>query len=292
VQPSPDGPSNIEVDVPRPGFMVAAFGSVWVQSREKGAIWRIGSDGDIAARIPSASTTLAPGTYGSVSDGLDTGFGSVWSLTKDSLVRIDPASNRITESIPIELPYALAIGEGAVWVICCRSQIRLIKIDPSTMQAEMFANLGTSASALAVGNGYVWWGRFSEGGGMYRVDPRIAEVTDIQVGYNDRFIVPTPQWIWLINAGSAQRMDSTGAPVDSRPKRKAKQSIGASYSDGTVWINDGAAVGFDAKTGTITTRLPAFFDVNYQSSGGIARLGDRVWLADPDGDLLYGLPLG
>jgi hypothetical protein len=227
-----------------------------------------------------------------VSDGLDAGFGSIWSLTKDSLVRIDPTSNRVAESIPIEFPYSLATGEGAVWVVCCRGQIRLVKIDPSTMQAEMFANLGTSASALGVGTGYVWWGRSSEGGGMYRVDPRTAEVTDIQVGYNDRFIVPTPQWIWLIDSGSAQRMDSTGAPVDPRSKRKAKQSIGASYSNGIVWINDGAAVGFDAETGAITTRLPAFSDVKYQSSGGIAQLGNRVWLADPEGDLLYGLPLG
>lgn len=292
VQPSPEDESNIKVKVPLPGFMVAAFGSVWVQSRDKGAIWRIGSQGEVTARIPSASTMLAPGRYGSVSDGLDAGFGSVWSLTRNSLVRIDPTSNRITGSIPIERPYALAIGEGAVWVICCRSRIRLVKIDPSTMRAETFANLGTSASALGVGNGYVWWGRFSEAGGMFRVDPRTAEVTDIQVGDNDRFIVPTPQWIWLINSGYAQRMDANGTAIDPRSIHKAKDSIGASYSNGTVWINAGGAVGFDAKTGAITTRLPAFSHVNYQSSGGIAQLGDHVWVADPDGDLVYGLPLG
>ena len=215
----------------------------------------------------------------------------MWSLTNDALVQIDPSSNQVVATLPVALPYAVAVGEGAVWVVCCRSRVKLLRVDPSTMQAELFANLGTSASALAVSNGYVWWGRFSEGGGMFRVDPRTGAVVDVHAGYNDRFIVPTPRWTWLVDSGNAQRIDTRGSPV-GRAKREAKQSIGASYSHGTVWINDGAAVGFDAESGAPKARLPAFTDFKYWSSGGIAQLGNRVWLADPEGDRVFGLSLG
>ncbi|HEY7400345.1 MAG TPA: hypothetical protein VH989_05560 [Actinomycetota bacterium] len=271
--------------------MVAAFGSIWVQSREDGSIWRIGPNGDVVARLPETSTSKSPGRYGSVSQGLAAGFGSVWSLTDDALVRIDPASNTIAATLPIEFPYAIAVGEGAVWVVCCRSRVRLVTVNPSTMAAEVLANLGTSASALGVGNGSVWWGRASEGGGMYRVDPKTGAFADMQAGYNDRFIVSTPRWLWLVDSGRAQRIDPAGSRSSSPSKKLADQSIGASYSHGTVWINGGAAVGFDANSGAVTSFLPAFTIHKYWLSGGIAQLDDRVWLADPEGDRVLGLAL-
>jgi hypothetical protein len=278
--------------VPRPGDLVAAFGSLWVQSRDEAAIWRIDPKGDVTARIHDASSSQVDARFGSRSTGLDVGFGSVWSLSDDALVRIDPASDRVVGRVPIDFPYALGVGEGAVWVICCRSQITLLRIDPSTMQADIFARVGTSVGALGVGDGFVWLARFSEAGGMFRIDPTSGEVLDLQVGYNDRFILPTQRWLWLIDDGRAQRIDpSDGSSVDPRHERKAKQSIGASYSHGTVWINNGVAVGFDARSGTVTQRLPAFTGVRWWWTGGIAQLGARIWLADPVGDRVVGVPL-
>jgi hypothetical protein len=37
--------------------------------------------------------------------------------------------------------------------------------------------------------------------------------------------------------------------------------------------------------------VPALTHVKYWSSGGIAQLGRRVWLADPNGDRVVGVPL-
>jgi hypothetical protein len=272
--------------------MVAAFGSLWVQSRDDAAIWRIDPNGDVDARIHDASSSQVDARFGSRSTGLDVGFGAVWSLTDDALVRIDPASDRVVGHVPIDFPSALGVGEGAVWVICCRSQITLLRIDPSTLQADVFARVGTSVGALAVGDGFVWLTRFSEAGGMFRIDPTSGEVVDLQVGYNDRFILPTQRWLWLIDDGRAQRIDpSDGSSVGPRHERKAKQSIGASYSHGTVWINSGVAIGFDARSGAVTQRLPAFTVVKWWWTGGIAQLGARIWLADPAGDRVVGVPL-
>jgi len=272
--------------------MASAFDSIWVQSRSDGSIWRIGRTGQVEAQIPDASIVRQDTRFGAPSVGLGAGFGFVWSLTDRALVRIDPTSNHVTGRLPVRSPFALAVGEGAVWVICCQGQVDLLRIDPSTMRTEHFAQLGTSVKALGVGDGYLWLVEFSEGGGIYRVDPVTAKIDDLRIGYNERFIIPTPRWIWLVDSGSAQRIDpSNGALVDPRAKKKAAQSIGVAYSDGTVWLNAGTVVGFDGTTGKINARIRGFTGGKWWWAGGIAQLGRRVWVADPGGDRLLSLRL-
>jgi hypothetical protein len=290
-EPTPSS-ATTTVDVPEPGQMVAAYGSLWVESHEDGTVWRIGPNGDVAARIADSTSSRTDQRFSARSTVIAAGFGSVWTLTDDALVRIDPTSNKVVGSVPIAVPHALAVGEGAMWVVSGPGQVRLIKIDPSTMHADNFADLGTSVGAIAVSAGYVWLVRFSEAGGMDRIDPTSGALSDLPVGYNDRFLVATPRWLWLINTGGAQRIDPTdGRAVDARSRKKASGSIGASYSHGVVWINDGAAVGFDARSGAVVERISAFTGVKWWWTGGIAQLGPRVWLADPAGDHVVGLPL-
>lgn len=290
-EPTPSS-ATTTVDVPEPGQMVAAYGSLWVESHEDGTVWRIGPNGDVAARIADSTSSRTDQRFSARSTAIAAGFGSVWTLTDDALVRIDPTSNKVVGSVPIAVPHALAVGEGAMWVVSGPGQVRLIKIDPSTMHADNFADLGTSVGAIAVSAGYVWLVRFSEAGGMDRIDPTSGALSDLPVGYNDRFLVATPRWLWLINTGGAQRIDPTdGRAVDARSRKKASGSIGASYSHGVVWINDGAAVGFDARSGAVVERISAFTGVKWWWTGGIAQLGPRVWLADPAGDRVVGLPL-
>ena len=278
--------------MPAPRDMVAAFGALWVQDRADASVWRLSGRGQVLARIPNTAPSGDGSRFRLVSAAIRAGFGSVWSLTDDALVRIDPSSDRVVATVPIAYPFALGIGEGAVWVVCCKASVTLLRIDPSTMRSQEFASLGTTASALGVGAGSVWWGRASEGGGMYRIDPRTGDAADLQVGYNDRFIVPVGRWVWLVNDGSVERFDPrTGARV-GRPRKIAQGSIGVGVSGGTIWINDGEAVALDTATGEVTHRLPGFTDVRWWTTGGIARLGSRVWVVDPRGDRVLGLPIG
>jgi len=272
--------------------MVAAFGSVWVQSRTNGEVWRIAPNGDQAARIPNATSSRSAPRFNSLPTAIAAGFGSVWSLTNDAIVRIDPASNDVVGTIPVTLPNALAVGEGAVWVVSGPGQVQLLKIDPSTMHADVFARLGTTVGAIGVGAGYIWLIRISEAGGMDRIDPNSGELTELKAGYNDRFLVTTPRWLWLINSGRAQRIDPTdGRAVDRRSKPKAPGSIGASYSHGTLWINNGTAIGIDATSGAVIARIPAFSGTKWWWTGGIAQLGARVWLVDPAENRVIGAPI-
>jgi hypothetical protein len=274
--------------------MIAAFGSVWVDARVDAAVWRLAPNGRVLAKIPDAARSKDGPKFRTIAASIDAGFGSIWSLTNDAVVRIDPASSKVVGRIRIQSPFALGVGEGAVWVICCSSQVRLLRIDPATMTSELFAHVGTSATTLGVGDGYIWMGQLSEAGGMYRIDPATGDVTDLtDMGYNDRFIVPTSAGVWLIDAGTAERFDpETGERIGRPNQRKARGSIGVSLSGTTIWINDGDAVGFDVTTGKVTDRLDGSGAFKWWWTAGVARLGNRVWLADPAHEAVLGLPLG
>jgi hypothetical protein len=282
------------VTVPKPGAVIAAFGSVWVQDREDGAVWRINRYGHVIAKIPNV---IRSKRLGWESQTLGAGFGSVWALGDGSVARIDPQTDEPTTTIAVpDYAYALGVGAGGVWVACCAGGPpgsgvwpRLLRIDPTTERVGVFARMGTSPSAFAVGNGSVWWGDFSEAGGVERIDASNGERVRIEAS-NMQFIVPTPRWIWLLENGLAQRLaaGSDAPAIDSG--RKAPISIGAAYADGVVWINAGGAIGFDAKTGKVAVHLD-LHPQPYQAIGGIAKLGSWIWAADSTGGRIVGVSL-
>jgi hypothetical protein len=293
MEPSPD----IVVDVPEPGAVIAAFGSLWVQDRANGSVWRLDRHGDVVAKIPRAIRPMEP--LGWESFTLAAGFGSVWTLADGEVVRIDPRTDRWDARITVpDYSYGLAVGEGAVWVACCAGGPagagvwpRLIRIDPETAIASVRSKQLTSPSSFAAGEGSIWWGNYSEAGAMQRIDPATGDDVRIEAA-NMRFIVPTPRWIWLISAtGTTQRVGvgSVGPARDTG--RKGSVAIGTTFADGIVWINAGDAVGFDADTGEISHRIE-LGRARWRSTGGIAVLGDRVWLADPARDRVVGAPIG
>jgi hypothetical protein len=282
--------------VPKPGAVITAFGSIWVQEAASGSIWRIDRHGKIVAKIPGV--IRAAKDPGSGSFTLAAGFGSVWALGDGVVVRIDPDTNEPNSRVDVpSYAFGLAVGEGAVWVSCCApgppgsgaGWPHLIRIDPATGTATVFATLPTSPSSFAVGSGYVWWGNFSEAGAMQRVDPVTGSQVRIE-STNMRFIVPTPRWIWLLSGGATQRV-ATGSAAPARDAgREPPIAIGATYADGTVWINGGDVIGFDADTGKSRVKID-LPKASPQATGGIAKLASRIWVADPGGQQLIGASL-
>jgi hypothetical protein len=125
---------------------------------------------------------------------------------------------------------------------------------------------------------------------MQRIDPETGADVRIEAA-NMRFIVPTPNWTWLISSdGSTQRVSATSVAPARDTGRKAPVAIGAAYSNGVVWINAGDAIGFDANSGKVRTRIE-LGRARYQASGGIAVLGGRVWVAEPSRDRVVGAPI-
>ena len=77
------------------------------------------------------------------------------NATDDSILRIDPATDRVTPTVRVgRLPTAVAAGGGAVWVTSGRDGT-LTRIDPDTSDVETI-DLGGAATDVAIGLGGVW----------------------------------------------------------------------------------------------------------------------------------------
>jgi YVTN family beta-propeller protein len=132
-----------------PQGITAAFGSVWVGDTTSNVVYRIdpqtnrviatiaapesattcgdltadavavwvasGCDGTMVWRIDPATNTAAPSAVLSTSPGsVRAGFGSIWTVSQDTLSRIDPATKSVRQNT-ISGVGPLDIGEGAVW---------------------------------------------------------------------------------------------------------------------------------------------------------------------------------
>jgi hypothetical protein len=282
----------ISVSIQLPGALAAGFDSVWAQDRSDGSLVRIDRDGAIIATIPNVIERQG-GTLGELDQTIAVGFGSIWTLARGRVVRIDPSANRVVASISMpDYAASLVAGPDAMWVACCAGGPagsglwpRLIRIDPSTNSARVLTRHGTSPISIGVGSGVIWWGNSSSASSVSRLDIATGAETYLQTCTYAKFIVPTRRWIWLIGAdGSAERLDpssDTSNPcVLPPPTKKARIALGVTYADGTIWINDGDLAGFDADTGKVTTRTPVAGHQLWQGVAGVAILEHHAWLVD------------
>lgn len=183
---------------------------------------------------PTASSRSLPSAVGAP---IDPGGGprqlavdanGVWvALWDDGLVvRIDPASRRITDRIPIggpqQGPISIAAGLGAIWV-ANYADATLVRIDPASARVTARIPLG-SVGGVATGAGAVWVtsGEASGPNDMVsRVDPRSAEVTariPVPGGFQLWTIAADGHWVWAENqAGTLWRID----PASNRATRLA-----------------------------------------------------------------------
>jgi len=116
---------------------VVGLGSVWASSRE--ALYRLDPrTGHVQStiRIASAAATLA------------VGGGRVWmiALTDPSaggryaLLAIDPSRERVVGRAPLQGPVGgMSFGDGALWIGRPSAAVDLLRVDPVTLKAMLFA---------------------------------------------------------------------------------------------------------------------------------------------------------
>lgn len=141
-----------------------AADAVWIAQHRGGTVTRI----DPATNAPAATIVVgSPGPGGPHEIGF--GLGSVWvsagnapgdSATAGTVVRIDPATNRIQAMIAIPLSASacggFAINELAVWMTSCGDQPVLVRIDPSTNQVVATVELDAYGSYPVLIDGALW----------------------------------------------------------------------------------------------------------------------------------------
>jgi streptogramin lyase len=240
--------------------------------------------GDTAPAAPKVVARVTP------AGGLDqvvAGYGSVWLADTDTqtLLRMDPATRRVTARFALGGRIAIAPGSGAIWAGVTQSSgaFQLLRIDPRTNRIvarlhppDLPGGAGVVGPVIVRGNFWV----LSEEAAV-RIDPRtghaLATVRTGHNGYGTRSLAVVDGDLWVqISDGRLLRLDgATG-------RRKAMFHL----PDGNL-VGDFAMNGlFVVDENTLSRMDPRTFHALWRTpitsiGTGVAADG-RLWVEAPD----------
>ena len=152
---------------------------------------------------------------GGAADAVASGAGAVWVLSTRSatVLRVDPATGRVTDRIPVvarhgpglPAPTAIAAGAHAVWVLN-RNSATLTRINPETRGVEMTVELGIDRvpADLAASGGTAWVANFD--GSLSRVSGRSPTAKNVWVGGSLERIAATQGKVWATTTALDQKL--------------------------------------------------------------------------------------
>jgi DNA-binding SARP family transcriptional activator/streptogramin lyase len=139
--------------------------------------------------------------------------GSLWVTSNEEgrVIRLDPGTGAVEAQLPIRFPWAIACGEGGLWVTS--DAVGLRRIDPKTNRFVATAQVPPPHDNLAVGGGYAWTTNETNGT-LYKIDRRGTIVTTYQTGDGARQLSFDDGTVWVANqdVGTVTGIDAaTGA---------------------------------------------------------------------------------
>jgi DNA-binding beta-propeller fold protein YncE len=218
-----------------PTALATAGGVTWVAARDAGVVQAIPATARKAD--PSREIDLGAGAEPS---SVAVGFGSVWIVDEDRLVRspqgggqpasiplaggpkdvvvspggvwvaledadavarIDPETNAVVDELPVaDGPRTVAYGDGGIWAVCIEAG-SVLRIDDSSGRVEgKPIPAGTRPNDLAVGDDGIWVIDNLEGV-VRRIDPKSLEAGEpVEVGARPRGIVAEGGSVWIANS--------------------------------------------------------------------------------------------
>jgi len=208
------------------------FGSVWVAN---------GNDGTLARIDPATNAVERTLTFGNENDlipqpvfSVATGAGAVWITRGNRVLRIDPETNAVTKSIPVEPPLGITVGEGSVWVTTRIDHV--LRIEPRTGSMTTFS-LPTAATSPVVGGGSLWLIlQLPSAGNVWALNPDTGDPEATPSGGDS----PTDlAWgrrsLWSAAEGMVVRLARSYQPVAKIPV--AQQLTGIAVGAGAVWVS-------------------------------------------------------
>jgi hypothetical protein len=249
----------------------------------------------VARPAPRIAATLTP----SPALGAATAaFGSVWvdDTDRHQLLRMDPASRRVTARIPLDEPAALAAGHDALWaLILPRNDVngvpglqrQLVRIDPRTNRVAARIALTSPggqprvAAAMHVGSDAIW--AFGPTGAV-RVDPRTnraVQAITVPGRYELSEGTVAGQTLWLVVAdGRLLGYDArTGKPTGAARIDLGRERL-APAGRALLVIADDGVTRVDPRSGSVqwrTTVRPALDSQVREPL--LAESGGRLWMA-------------
>jgi streptogramin lyase len=153
------------------GFLAFADGSVWVtvpdleHPRDPHELWRIDPEsGEVLARLSIDRDPHPPVTLDDVI------FAA--SPTRNTVTRIDPATNH-TMSVRVGTePVGLAEGSGSIWV-AHDLDLSIWRLDPVSLRREARIDVGEPVHGVAFGDGRLWATTRTS---LHEIDPATNQV--------------------------------------------------------------------------------------------------------------------
>jgi streptogramin lyase len=280
-------------------YAAAAEGSVWFPLEDRGQVARVdASTGEIQALIEV-------GDPGAVQDmpsdphGVAAGEAGIWvgNAAERSVARIDPATNTISQTIPVSVaPYALALDGSDLWVTSFLDD-KVVRVDLD--KGEVVGTIDVpKPTGIAIGFDGVWvvdhWDDK-----LARIDPKtndiVAEISLGERGPNDQCgmcvenVVVSDDAVWTANneGRSVSRIDPETNKVDATielPMRAWQVSAGG----GSIWASqfdgDGGGGFLNPITWKVARIDPATNEAtSYPVRGAfsVTYANDALWVASP-----------
>ena len=287
-------------------YGAGADGSLWMPLEDTGQVARLdASTAEILALIDVGDPAAVPDLM-SDPHGVAVADGGVWvsQAAEHAVARIDPATNAIAESIPVQVvPYALALDGPTLWVSSFLDD-RVLRVDLES--GSVVADIEVpKPTGIAVGFDAVWVVGHRDDK-LVRIDPRkgkvVAEISLGERGTNDlcgmcvENVVVGKDAVWTANneGRSVSRIDPGSNKVTATidlPLRPWQVSAGS----GSIWASQfddsngggGGVARIDEATNEATS---------YPVAGalGVTWAGDALWVTVPSrrGDALARLAVG
>jgi streptogramin lyase len=213
----------LEAEIPvqgSPDWPLVAFDSIWVLEPDLPLLVGDSETPNLVRIDPSGNEVAATIA---LPDRLCQGFtadaNAIWACSADALVRIDPATNAITDTVPFQgtgakSAYRPAAGADRLWFLGSGSFVgdTLVELDPATKATKTYPQSG-SIGGMAYAFDALWI-TIPGKGVLARFDPATGETTDVVQNLpNPTAIVAGPDSLWVSLHGAN---DDTAAPGDTQ----------------------------------------------------------------------------
>ncbi|HUF85593.1 MAG TPA: serine/threonine-protein kinase [Acidimicrobiia bacterium] len=212
--------------------------------------------------------------------------GAAWVTTdRDSVKRIDPATNRVTATIEVGTrPRGVAADAEAVWVANAGSGT-VSRISSRTNRGTATIEVGGEPFAVAASSDAVWVTDI-EGNTVSRIDPSdngITATIELETRPSDVAAAEDGVWVTHTRGDTVSRIDpftdavSATIAVGSRPD-------GVAVADGAVWVanlGDDTISRIDPATDTVTATIEV-----RDAPRDVAAGSGVVWVTSSEGDIV------
>jgi streptogramin lyase len=235
------------------------------------------------AALPKTATIVVPGEP----DWLTATPDAVWVTSEktDSVIRLDPKTNRTGASVTVHKPCSgLAVGFGSLWIPSCGDKI-LVRVNAETgvAQATIAVGPADSEGGVTTGAGSVWLvtsakGELTRIGGATN---KVVATIPIPAGSFNPLFAAEAVWVTSNAGNSLVRVNPVTNQVVGSTRVGPKPRFLA-YGAGSIWVlNQGD--GTISRVGVKTGKLLATIRAGIPGRGGeITFGGGSAWATETE----------